>query len=267
MKKRVLSAIVGIAILLLIVIPDIPLLVNIAVAIISCIGTFEFYKAFKTKGYKPFEAIGYIASLSIICIGYLDNEIIKTVLFFALPVILFILFCRSIITNLKYNVMDIAVTVLGVIYVAFLFSFIVFTRHLENGYYYIWYILAGAWATDTFAYLVGVKFGKHKFTEVSPKKSIEGAIGGIIGCAVFYGLFTWYLNTLGIQINIIVMIILGIIVSIVSEIGDLAESSIKRYCEVKDSGAIMPGHGGILDRFDSVLMIVPVIYMFFQFVI
>lgn len=200
-------------------------------------------------------------------IGFVNNELTKIFLFIVLPIILFIMFLKSVLSNMKTNIIDIAITLLGVVYVSFFFSFIVFIYHLEKGNYYIWYVLGGAWLTDTFAYFIGSKFGKHKFSKISANKSIEGCIGGLIGCVLFYFGYTYYLNSIGLELNLIAMTVLGVFISMISQIGDIAASSIKRYCEVKDFGSIMPGHGGALDRFDSVIMIAPVIYMLFQFVI
>lgn len=180
-------------------------------------------------------------------------------------------FAWSVFSRMKYNVIDVAITILGIIYISFFLSFIPFTYRLGNngdlGQYYVWYILAGAWMTDTFAFLIGVKFGKHKFSKISPKKSIEGCIAGAVGTVIFFGAYTYYLNTINIELNVIEMMFVGLIVSIISQIGDFAASSIKRFCEEKDFGTIMPGHGGILDRFDSVIMIAPFLYIFFQFLI
>lgn len=267
MAKRVISSIIGIIILILVFIFNNPAIINIAVTIIALIGLSEFYSAFKNKGIKPFKFIGYLVTLFILTIGYLEADVLKIILFFTLPISIFILFCKSIFSSMKYNVVDISITILGIVYVSFLTSFLALTRSLENGEYFIWYILAGAWITDTFAYLVGVKLGKHKISEISPKKSIEGCIGGAVGCMLFYGVYTYYLTTIGIELNIIAMTIVGLVISVISQIGDFAESSIKRYCEIKDSGTIMPGHGGVLDRFDSVIMIAPFIYMIFQFIV
>ncbi len=267
MAKRLITTAVGILILALVFVSQNQFVINLAVTIVAIIGLNEFYSAFKVKSIKPFETLGYIVTLGILSIGYLDSEITKAILFVALPLLLFILFCKSIFTKNKFNIIDIAVTLLGIVYVSLLLSFIPFTYHLTNGHYYVWYILAGAWVTDSFAYLVGCKFGKHKFSEISPKKSIEGCIGGIVGCALFYYGYTCYLNSIGLEINCFVMTVVGILVSVISQIGDLAASSIKRYCDEKDFGTIMPGHGGILDRFDSVIMISPFIYVLFQFLI
>ena len=267
MAKRLISTAVGILILALVFVSQNLFVINLAVTIVALIGLSEFYNAFKIKGIRPFETVGYLVTLGILSIGYLNNETTKAILFIAIPILLFILFCKSVFTNNKYNIVDVAITLLGVVYVSLFFSFIPFTCHLTNGLYFVWYILAGAWVTDSFAYLVGCKFGKHKFSEISPKKSIEGCIGGIVGCTLFYIGYTYYLNTIGIEINYFVMAVLGIIISVISQIGDLTASCVKRYCDEKDFGTIMPGHGGILDRFDSVILAAPFVYIFFQFLV
>lgn len=268
MAKRLISTAIGILVLALVFAFQNLVVINIAVTVVALIGLSEFYNAFKIKGIKPFETLGYLVTLGMLAIGYLNAEVMKAILFVMVPIMLFILFCRTIFTNNKYNIMDIAITLLGVLYVSLFFSFILFTCHLNNGLYYVWYILAGAWVTDSFAYLVGCKFGKHKFSKISPKKSIEGCVGGVIGCVLFYVCYTYYLNAnIGVELNYLVMAVLGAVISVISQLGDLAASSIKRYCDEKDFGTIMPGHGGILDRFDSVIMIAPFIYMFFQFLV
>ena len=156
---------------------------------------------------------------------------------------------------------------MGMVYVPLMLSFIPLIRELKYGGYLVWYMLAAAWLTDTCAYFVGVGLGKHKFSEISPKKSIEGCIGGAIGSMAFFGLYTYCLTTKGIDLNVPFMTVFGFIISFVSQLGDFAASSIKRYCDIKDFGNIMPGHGGVLDRFDSIIMIAPFMYMIFQFMV
>lgn len=268
MAKRIISSVIGGLILMFIFIFNNQLVVNIAVTTISLIGISEFYNAFKSKEIKPLNFIGYISTLLILLIGYIPTEILKILaVLFLLPLSVLILFCASIFTKMKYNIVDISITLFGLIYVTFLTSFLALTRSLEHGEYLIWYVLLGAWATDTFAYLVGVKFGKHKLSEISPKKSIEGCIGGILGCMIFFGVYTYYLTSIGLNLNVNLLVLVGLIISIISQIGDFAASSIKRYCGIKDFGTIIPGHGGVLDRFDSVVMIAPFVYMFFKFII
>ena len=108
----------------------------------------------------------------------------------------------------------------------------------------------------------GKLFGNHKFSKISPSKSIEGCVGGIICCTAFFIGYTYYLSTVGIVLNYIIMGILGVLTSIVAQVGDLSASTIKRYCNIKDFGNIMPGHGGCLDRFDSILFVAPFVFLF-----
>lgn len=268
MAKRLISAGIGIIILILVMISNNIYVFNLALTIIALLAISEFYNAFKPKGNRPISWAGYIITLGLLLVNYnfsfVNNEKIKTCLILILPILTFILFCKSVFSNMKNNIQDIAITIFGIIYIPFFLMFLTLTRQMEMGEYLIWYILAGAWVTDSFAYLIGSKIGKHKFSKISPNKSIEGSIAGIVFAAIFYGVYTYYLNKIGIELNVAEMVIVGIIISIISQIGDLAESAIKRYCEIKDTGTIMPGHGGILDRFDSIIMISPFAYIFLQ---
>ena len=142
-------------------------------------------------------------------------------------------------------------------------SCIYLTRQQPMGIYYIWLIFLCSWGCDTCAYCVGVLIGKHKMAPVlSPKKSVEGAIGGILGAmllTVIYGLI--FQNSMGISMkNIFILVLICGIGAGISMIGDLAASAIKRNYNCKDYGKLIPGHGGILDRFDSVIFTAPAIY-------
>ena len=225
--------------------------------------THEFYNAVEKKETKPIKILGYLTSLAIIPIGLIKTEIITFIYFLMFPILLFACFVKSIKSNMKYNIIDIAVTVLGPLYTVFLTSFMAHTRAMDNGngIWYVWFIFGGAWFSDIFAFLIGKKFGKHKLSKVSPNKSWEGSIAGLVGGVIFFLVFTKILHVLQIvELNYIIMGILGGIVSLISQIGDLSASSIKRYCDVKDFSNLMPGHGGMLDRFDSILFIAPVVY-------
>ena len=137
---------------------------------------------------------------------------------------------------------------------------------MEDGRFYIWLVFLGAFASDTFAFLVGKKFGKTKLCpDISPNKTVEGSIGGIVGVIISYAILTYIGNTwLNLDLNYLYMVIAGVIAGIAGQFGDLSASAIKRYCGVKDFGNLIPGHGGILDRFDSILFVAPVIYMFLK---
>ena len=270
MAKRLISTGIGIIILLLVMISNNIYVFNIALTVIALIGISEFYKAFKAKGVKTISLIGYIVTLGLFFVNHeiiASSDQIKNILILAMPILVLILFCKSVFSNMKNNIQDIAITIFGIIYVPFFLMFVTLTRQLEYGEFLVWYILFGAWITDSFAYLIGSKFGKHKFSKISPNKSVEGSIAGCISTAVVYGIYTSFLTTQGLDLNWAEMAFIGIIISIISQIGDLAASAIKRYCGIKDFGSIMPGHGGILDRFDSIIMISPFVYIFLQILI
>ena len=161
--------------------------------------------------------------------------------------------------------MQVALIFLGIIYVAITFSFIYLIREKnEYGRYIIWLVFISSWGSDTFAYCVGMLFGKHKFLPVlSPNKTIEGVIGGIIGAAVLGAIYNYiFLNKFynNISYSTIRIAIASAIGAVISMLGDLTASAIKRDYDVKDYGNIIPGHGGILDRFDSVIFTAPALF-------
>ena len=166
--------------------------------------------------------------------------------------------------KLEVNIVDLSITFFSIVYVPFLFSFIKLLFLQQHGRILVILAFLCATATDTFAYEVGSRFGKHKLSPVvSPKKSYEGSIAGIIAAMIVSGVTCYVTNTyFDTQFNIILMTIMGAVFSIVGQIGDLAASSVKRYCGQKDFSNLLPGHGGILDRFDSIMFISPILYIF-----
>ena len=125
---------------------------------------------------------------------------------------------------------------------------------MEYGKYLVWLVFIASWLCDTTAYYVGRMFGKTKLCpEVSPKKTVEGSIGGLLGSAISCGVFGFIIASYGVNISLIHYVIIGLICGVFCQFGDLVASSIKRYAGVKDYSNLIPGHGGILDRFDSIL--------------
>lgn len=170
------------------------------------------------------------------------------------------------IFNKKYSTISSALTVFGYIYIVSFFNLLVKIDEMNSGNKLIWMVFLIAWCCDTMAYYTGMLFGKRKLCpEVSPKKTVEGAIGGILGSIV--GLIIWKIFNFQINISIPQLIVLGIFGGIVSQLGDLSASLIKRYVGIKDYGKIMPGHGGVLDRFDSILFIIPVVYYYIAIIL
>ena len=163
----------------------------------------------------------------------------------------------------KYQASQVMAAFFGFAYAPVMFSFIYQTRQLQYGIYLVWMIFISSWVCDTFAYLTGMMIGKHKMTpKLSPKKSIEGAIGGVVGSALAGVLFGYFIVERVVPDQQItwVFAVIGGIGAMISQIGDLAASAIKRNHNIKDYGHLIPGHGGIMDRFDSVIFTAPMIY-------
>ena len=163
----------------------------------------------------------------------------------------------------KYQAEQVMSAFFGLVYVAVMLSFILLTRNLENGHLLVWLIFFCSWGCDTCAYCVGVLIGKHKMAPVlSPKKSIEGAVGGVAGAAGLGAVYAAIIHAPVVEYAVICAV--GALISMV---GDLAASAIKRNRGIKDYGKLIPGHGGILDRFDSVIFTAPVIYYMAKFIL
>ena len=194
-------------------------------------------------------------------IHIIPTEYLVSIIGILIPLTILILFLHTIITNNKINITDIALTFFGICYIAIFLLFMPILMASENGKLLVWYVLFAAWGTDTSAYFIGCKFGKHKFSEISPKKSIEGCIGGTLGSLLLVIPYTIFLNMqYNLNINYILIAVIGIVLSLVGQIGDFSASAIKRYVGIKDYSNIFPGHGGMLDRIDSVIFIAPFAY-------
>lgn len=222
---------------------------------ISLIGMQELYKAMGVHGESTglLEIIGYLGAILYyvsLLLGF-ESYGLMTVLV-SLILIMFV----YVFTYPKYNAHQIMSAFFGVVYVAVMLSFILLTRNLPDGKFIVWLIFLCSWGCDTCAYCVGMLIGKHKMAPVlSPKKSVEGGIGGVAGAALLGVIYAAAIQ--GPMVEYAVICGIGALISMV---GDLAASAIKRNQGIKDYGKLIPGHGGILDRFDSVIFTAPVIY-------
>lgn len=234
------------------------------IMVLALMGMYEFYKVVKVKNIHSISIIGYI-----MCITYyvsLENVDYKY-LFLFITLTLLILLCVPVI-DLKYTFIDIACTLLGFLYVAVFFSFIPLTYLKPYGGYLVWLIFISCWLCDTCAYYVGKNLGKKKLCpKVSPKKTLEGSIGGLIGSIISCGILGIIFIRNGVNIPIYHYLIIGALCGVFAQFGDLIASSIKRYAGVKDYSNLIPGHGGILDRFDSILFSSVVVYFYITFVL
>ena len=229
---------------------------------LSILSLWEFYNALKEKNFKPVKSAGYI----LLVIYYLFNNNFEYMMY-VIVAAAFILLILPVL-NLKYTFIDVSLTLLGFIYCGILFSFVYLVNAKPYGEFLIWIIFIGSWLSDTAAFYSGKLFGKHKLSpRVSPKKTIEGSIGGLIGATVFCGIFGIIVQK---YINIMPVynyFIIGALCGIFGQLGDLVASSIKRYVGIKDYSNLIPGHGGILDRFDSIIFSATVVFYYVTFII
>ncbi len=236
---------------------------------ISTIGYWEFTRATKVnlsgKLVNAIQVMGILGIIGYYLAIFLGNQILAVSMFvFTLTATMFVYVMKF----PKYHAKQVMNSYFGYIYAPVMLSFVYLTRSLEQGMYIVWLIFISSWISDTFAYCVGMLIGKHKLApELSPKKSIEGSLGGIFASTLVGGLYAYFMVSKHIELEGVVWIfaIIGGIGSMVSQIGDLVASGIKRNFEIKDYGHCIPGHGGIMDRFDSVIFVAPMIYFLAMF--
>jgi phosphatidate cytidylyltransferase len=245
LKHRLLVALIGIPIGLAAVILGGYFLFGLAL-ILTVIGLHEYYTLLRP--YRPNVLIGYLAGLGIVAGAFFAGV---TGVLAGLAALVILTFFWSLFGELGAHLVGrMAVTVFGALWVATGFAYVLLVRELTHGMALTILILACTMLSDTFAYFVGRAIGQHRMApRISPKKSVEGALGGLVGAivaALIVKIYSPWLPTKE-------AIILGLIVGIAGQWGDLFESAFKRDFRVKDSGRILPGHGGILDRFDSLL--------------
>jgi len=261
--KRIISGMVLFPIVAVIVTFGNQYIVDITVSLVAMMSLHEFYKAFRTSGKaQPIEWIGYLAAALICIIHVVPMYMILRTIGILLPISMLVLFAYVIATNGKTTIQDIAITFFGIFYIVVFLLFIpVIREDLKDGKILIWFVFFSAWGTDIFAYLVGNNFGKHHFTEISPNKTIEGCIGGILGGVITVLIYAVVCNLVfHTQFNYGFVALVGVLLSLSGQLGDLAASAVKRYTEIKDFSNLIPGHGGMLDRIDSIIFIAPFAY-------
>ncbi len=260
MLKRIITALVAVCVLVPVLIFSGTVVLPIAVAIVTIIGVYEMLKCLgiEKKYYLSIPAYA-ISAVMPFAMRYMDDFTVAFALGFVLAVAMIVVVFISVIwSHGAFPFADAMAAYILIAYIIIAMNSIIYVRDFdENGKYAYLLIFLGAWMTDIFAYFTGVFLGKHKLIEdVSPKKTVEGSIGGIFFCALSFVLFGVITNIFFYtDANLIFLVISGIIVSFVSQIGDLIMSVIKRHYGIKDYGKIFPGHGGVLDRFDSVLIV------------
>lgn len=264
--KRITSGfIVGLALIVLLLIQN-NIITGLMFTLIAIVAMHEYLGAI-SKVCKPIKWISYLSCALVLLPSFISNQQLTGSLIYAIPIILLILFANVIATDMKTSFKDMAYTLLGICYVPTFIMFLTMIDKMQNGKILLGYIFIASWGTDVFAYCIGKRFGKHKFSKVSPKKSIEGCVAGTIGATVLALIYTFVLNNnFSFEYSYFVVGISGIVLSLIGQIGDFSASCIKRYVDIKDYSNLLPGHGGMLDRIDSVLFIAPFAYMLFTLI-
>jgi phosphatidate cytidylyltransferase len=242
----------------------------LAINLVIGVGLFEFYRMMEAKGIRPFKTVGVIAGLVVSWYVYFQGGFYSSL--FITLVLIVIMVLELLRRNGELAVFHISSTLFGVFYVAWLGSHIILLRQLgENipgedlGGMFVILAFALAWGTDSGAYFVGNAIGKRKLLpRVSPDKTLEGALGGVLVCLIvaFIAKLTFAPFLAAID-----ALALGVISPAMATLGDLVESLMKRDVRVKDTSRALPGHGGMLDRFDSVLFVAPLVYYYLRFVV
>lgn len=227
--------------------------------ILSLIGMYELYRIFKVEKSVP-GLVGYLACIAYyldLRFGFCQDKMVIMLAF------LLILLAVFVFAYPKYHSHQIMAAFFGLFYVGVMLSFMYQTRMLPQGQFIVWLIFLCSWGCDTSAYCVGVLFGKHKMSPVlSPKKSVEGAVGGVVGAMLFTAIYACAIRAaFGVStMPVLPLCLISGVGALMSMVGDLAASAIKRNFEIKDYGTLIPGHGGVLDRFDSVIITAPIVY-------
>lgn len=260
-KTRLISGIVLVAVALATIITGGPVLFAVLL-IISLIGMHELYRAVKVeeKGISLLSAMAYAGAVLYYVLIYFNAS---AYIMLGLVGVLIALMAVYVFTYPRFRSEQVMAAFFGMVYVAVMLSYIFQTRNLQDGAFIVWLIFLCSWGCDTCAYCVGMLIGKHKMSpRLSPKKSVEGAVGGVAGAAILGAVYAAavgnHLEASGNQILEYALICAA--GALISMVGDLAASAVKRNHNIKDYGKLIPGHGGILDRFDSVIFTAPVIY-------
>lgn len=256
MLKRIITAIVALIIFVPVLIFADTMIFPVMMALCAAIGCYEMFSCLGLKDKVLMTLPMYAAALCLpISKRLIPDEVFVKFVLSIIGVLIVYMLGIAVFRHKKVNVTDVGLSIALGLYIVAAFTGLVYLHDsVEHGKYIYLLTFLCAWMTDTFAYFTGRLFGKHKLIpEVSPKKTVEGAVGGVVFCVITMLVFGLVMETnFGLRANYITLAISGVFISVVSQLGDLIMSLVKRHYGIKDYGKIFPGHGGILDRFDSV---------------
>jgi len=262
MKQRLISAFCGIIVLILVLLGN-QTVFDIVVTLISSMAIYEVTGAVGLRKFKFLTCFSMLLPIMLMLASYHIEAFMLAVLFSYFLVLLIIM----LFSNKKYTFNNITSVFAIATMISLVFLYVSLTRRLGNENLDVLVILIGCWITDTCAYFSGYFFGKHKLApEISPKKTVEGSIGGVLGVVIIMVAYAHITaNIFDLSVNTISAIVIGLTAGVFSQFGDLCASIIKREHNIKDFGNIMPGHGGVMDRFDSLIFVAPIVYYILKF--
>lgn len=257
-RTRLLSGIVLVILALILIITGEEVLLA-STFLISCIGMYELYRVFHIEK----SIMVWISYLGVF-VFYVNLRLtfVEDAMTIVMGYMILLMFAY-VFTYPKFEAKHIMASFFGFFYVGVMLSYVYQIRSLDNGVYLAFLVFICSWGCDTCAYCVGKLIGKHKMSpKLSPKKSIEGAVGGVVGTALLTALYAYIFHLkMGIASQqIILLAVIAAIAGLISMVGDLTASAIKRNYDIKDYGHLIPGHGGIMDRFDSMIITAPIIF-------
>ena len=271
-RTRLLSGILLVAIALFVFLTGGALLAVVIFGV-SVVAYQELTTACKVRGEGLEPSAPVIAGLVMTLVYYAliglalarDIGVVFPAMLTAIVAAFLVLLFVYVFTFPKYHANQIMAAMFSFLYGPVMLSFLYLLREgIDGGVYLVWFVFLASWGSDTCAYCVGVLIGKHKMApNLSPKKSVEGAVGGIVGAALLFVLYTHFVinSCTDIVLSLPFAALLGAVGALVSMVGDLAASAVKRDHEIKDYGKLIPGHGGIMDRFDSVIVAAPIVFI------
>lgn len=260
MKQRLISAFFGI-ILFIIVIFSPVVVVDVCVLLLIEMALHELLTALKLNEYK----ITYLLSMLFPIVTVLTRYFTSISQMNVVYIYILVMLATTVFKYPRYKFTHIASSLIAAVFITTSLLLIPSILRMDNGIINLFLVFIGGWITDTCAYFSGKAFGKHKLApQLSPNKTIEGSVGGVVGVMIVFAVYALIVSNINsmVDTNILNAVILGLICGGVSQIGDLCASAIKRDQNIKDFGKLMPGHGGVMDRFDSVLFTAPAVYFF-----
>lgn len=262
MKQRLISAFFGIIVLVLVLLGN-QIVFDIVVTLIAAVAIYEVIGAVGLKKFKLLTLTAMLMPVAVMLSShYIEKHMTAIIFAFLALFMLMMLFNHK-----EYTFVNIATVFTVATMISLPFVYVSMTRRLGNENLDVLVILIGCWITDSCAYFTGYFFGKHKLApKISPKKTIEGSIGGVVGVILILVAYSYAAgNIMNVEVNIMPAVVVGLVAGIISQFGDLCASIIKREHNIKDFGNIMPGHGGVMDRFDSLILVAPAVYYILKF--